>query len=390
MELPTEKLKKITRTGIRKIFDRANEYEREGRRIIHMEIGRPDFDTPAAVKEEAVRSLRGGNVHYTSNYGLEGLREAIAEKLREDNGLEADPGREILVTAGAVEGLALAMTALLDAGDEVLIPDPAFTSYHNQALHPGGVPVAVPLRFDSGFQPLLEDLEERVTKRTRMLVVNTPHNPTGVVYDRGTLKMLAAFARRHDLLVVSDECYEDLIYGREHVSMATLPGMRERTVTVNSTSKAFSMTGWRVGFVTASAEIIDYILRIHQDLVICACSFAQEGAALAYRRRKELIPPMQASFKLRRDLVVEHLDGMEGLTYVRPQGGFYVFPAIGKFGLGDWEFCDYLLEKAGVAVVPGSAFGPHGRGFIRMAYSCSRQDLEEGLASMNKALLKLT
>ena len=354
-----------------------------------MEIGRPDFDTPDEIKEEAVRSLREGNVHYTSNFGIDELKEAIADKLKEDNHLEVEPKKEILVTAGAVEGLALSMMSLLDTGDEVLIPSPAFTSYHNQALHPGGVPVVVPLRLENGFKPLLSDLEARVTQNTKMLVLNTPHNPTGAVYDKTTLEDLAAFARRHDLLVISDECYEDFIYEGEHISIADLPGMKERTVTVNSTSKAFSMTGWRVGFVSASAEIIDYMIRIHQDLVICACSFAQTGAALAYRRRKELISPMVASFKKRRQLVNEQLERMEGMEYMRPEGGFYVFPSIKKFGLGDWEFCDYLLDEAGVAVVPGSSFGSSGEGFIRMAFSCSSQDLEEGFTNMRKAIDKL-
>ena len=390
MHLPTNKLKNISRTGIRKIFDKAKAYEREGRKIIHMEIGRPDFDTPHVIKEEAVRSLREGNVHYTSNYGMEELKEAIAEKLKEDNGLEVDPEREILVTAGAVEGSALSMMSLLDAGEEVLIPSPAYSSYHNQALHPGGVPVAVPLRRENAFKPLLCDLEARVTSKTKMLVLNTPHNPTGAVYERAVLEDMAAFAQKHDLLVLSDECYEDFVYEGEHVSIAGLPGMKERTITVNSTSKAFSMTGWRVGFVSAAAEIIEYMIRIHQDLVICPCSFAQAGAALAYRRRKEIIPPMMASFARRRNLVIERLDRMEGIDYMRPAGGFYVFPSIQNFGLGDWEFCDYLMDEAGVAVVPGSSFGSSGEGFIRMAYSCSLEDLEAALSAMQQALKKLS
>ncbi len=389
MQLPTEKLNKITRTGIRKVFDKARNYEKEGRKIIHMEIGRPDFDTPALIKEEAIRSMLAGNVHYTSNLGMDELKEAIARKLLEDNNLQVDPQKEIIITAGAVEGLALAMLGLIDAGDEVLIPNPAFTSYHNQALHGGGVPVAVPLRQENSFQPLLKDLEERVSERTKMLVINTPHNPTGAVYDGDTLAGLAAFARKHDLLVLSDECYEDIIYGREHISIACLPGMKERTVTVNSTSKAFSMTGWRVGFVCSSPEIIDYMLRIHQDLVICACSFAQEGAALAYNKRREIIPPMVASFEKRRNLVIEHLDRIKVLDYVRPEGGFYVFPSIKGLGMGDWQFCDYILDEAGVAVVPGKEFGNYGEGYFRLAYSCSYEDLEEGLTAIGDAIRKI-
>ncbi len=389
MRLPTEKMKKIQRTGIRKIFDRATAYENEGRKIYHMEIGRPDFDTPDAVKEAAIRSLKAGNVHYTSNYGLESLREAIAGKLVSENKIDADPERELIVTAGAVEALALSTMALLEPEDEVLVPNPCFTSYENQVIHPCGVPVPVPLRAENGFMPALEDLEARLTAKTRMLIINTPHNPTGVVYSRKVMEQLASFAVNNDLLVVSDECYEKIIFDREHVSMASLPGMKERTITVNSGSKTFSMTGWRVGFVHSSAEIIDYMLRVHQDLVICPTAFAQEGAAYAWKNTAALAAPMVEAFKQRRDLVIEHLDQIKNLDYVRPEGGFYVFPSIGKLGLGDWEFCHYLLDEAGVAVVPGLAFGQFGEGCFRLAYSCSMEDLKDGLGAMKKALEKL-
>ena len=389
MRLPTEKIKKIERTGIRKVFDKARNYESQGRRIIHMEIGRPDFDTPLLIKDEAIRSMQAGNVHYTSNFGMDSLKEAIADKLKTDNNILADPQKEIIVTAGAVEGLALAMLALIDTGDEVLIPSPAFSSNENQTIHPGGIPIPVPLWDRNGFVPDLADLEARVTEKTKMLVINTPNNPTGVVYNRRTMEDMAAFAIKHDLMVLSDECYEDIIFDQEHISIASLPGMKERTVTVNSTSKAFSLTGWRVGFVCSPAEVIDYMIRIHQDLVICACSFAQEGAAMGYRNRKAIIPPMVESFRKRRDLVLEHLGKIDVLEFVKPEGGFYVFPSIKKLRMGDWEFCDYILDEAGVAVVPGHTFGKYGEGFFRLAYSCSYEDLDEGLMAMRKAIEKL-
>ncbi len=389
MRLPTEKMKMIQRTGIRKIMAKAKTYEQEGCKIYHMEIGRPDFDTPEAVKEAAISSLKAGNVHYTSNYGLERLRRAIAGHLAAENKIDADPDREILVTAGAVEGLALATMALLDPGDEVLILNPCFTSYENQVVHPGGVPVPVPLWAENGFKPDIKDLEAALSGKTKMLIINTPNNPTGVVYGLEVMTELARFAVKHDLLVVSDECYEKIIFDREHVSMASLPGMKERTITVNSGSKTFSMTGWRVGFVHASEEITDYMLRVHQDLVICPTAFAQEGAAYAWENTESLAAPMVEAFRQRRDLVIERLDQMGNLDYVRPEGGFYVFPSIKKLGLGDWEFCDYMLDEAGVAVVPGHAFGRYGEGYFRLAYSCSMEDLDQGLRAMEKALKKL-
>ncbi len=389
MRLPTEKMKKIERAGIRKIVEKAQAYEKEGRKIYHMEIGRPDFDTPEAVKEEAIRSLKAGHVHYTSNYGLERLRRAIAEKLAGENKIDADPDRELVVTAGAVEGLALAIIALLDPGDEVLVLNPCFITYENQVLHPGGIPVSVPLRAENGFKPDIKDLEAGLSDKTRMLIINTPHNPTGVVYSLEVMAELARFAVKHDLLVVSDECYEKIIFDREHISIASLPGMKERTVTVNSVSKSFSMTGWRVGFVHSSAEITDYMLRVHQDLVICPTTFAQEGAAYALENTENLVAPMVEAFKQRRNLVVERLDQMQVLEYVRPEGGFYVFPHLNKPGLDDWEFCDYMLDEAGVAIVPGPAFGRYGAGHFRLSYSCSLDELDRGLRAMAKALKKL-
>lgn len=389
MNLPTSRMEKIERTGIRRVFDKAKYYESKGETIIRFELGRPDFDTPEEIKEAAIQSLRDGHVHYTSNYGSDRLKRAIAHKMLEDNQMDVDPQRELIVTTGAVEGLAMVMLALLEEGDEVLILNPSFTSYVNQVRYPGAIPVSVPLRLEEGYQPLLSDLEERVSERTRMIMINTPHNPTGAVFHQKTLEMIASFSKCHDLLVVSDECYEDIVFDCKHISIGSLPGMRERTITINSVSKTFSMTGWRVGFVVASEEIIDYLIRIHQDLVICACSFAQEGAAYAYENRRRFIPPMVSTFRERRDLVIKYLDEMEGVEYVAPEGGFYFFPSMKELGVSDWDFSDYMLDRAKVAVVPGESFGDYGRGHFRLAYTCSLEDLEIGLQAMNKALKSL-
>lgn len=389
MNLPTSRMEKIERTGIRKVFDKAKEYESRGEKIIRFELGRPDFDTPEEIKREAIQSLEKGHVHYTSNYGTDRLKQAIATKMLEDNNIEVDAQKEIIVTAGAVEGLAMAMLALLEEGDEVLILSPSFTSYANQVRYPGATPIYVPLRREENYQPLLSDLEEKVNGRTKMIIINTPHNPTGAVFHQKTLKMLALFSKLHDLLVVSDECYEDIVFDCKHISIASLPGMRERTITVNSSSKTFSMTGWRVGFVVAAEEIIDYLIRIHQDLVICACSFAQDGASFAYENRHRFIPPMVNTFRERRDLVIRHLEKMEGIEYVAPKGGFYFFPSIQRLGISDWDFANYMLDRAKVAVVPGESFGDYGRGHFRLAYTCSQEDLEIGLTAMGEAMKRL-
>lgn len=389
MGLPTSRMKKIERTGIRQIFDQALSYEQQGRKVIHFEIGRPVFDTPEDIKKAAILSLKEGRVHYTSNYGIHRLKEAIANKLAQDNRVFVDPKKEIIVTAGAVEGLTISTLALLEPGDEVLILNPAFTSYFNQVRYPGAVPISVPLRWEKRFQPQLKDLQEKVTDKTRMLILNTPHNPTGTVFHSETIGMLAQFAKDHDLLVLSDECYDDIVFAGEHLSIASIPGMKERTVTIHSTSKTFSMTGWRVGFVASSQEIIDYLIRIHQDVVICTCSFAQEGAAYAYENRNLFIPPLLEALQKRREMVISTLQEIAGIEFMIPEGGFYVFPSIGNFHLSDWDFCHYVLNSVGVALVPGESFGEFGRGHFRLSYPCSLSHLKSGLAALKKAVERL-
>jgi len=340
MKLPTERMKKIPFIGIREIFEKARSFERQGKSIIHMEIGRPDFDTPAVAKEAAIKALKEGFVHYTSNYGMDELKRAIADKLKEENKVEYNPDDEIIVTTGAVEGLALAMFGLLDIGDQVLVPSPCFPAYTNQIKLAGADVVSVPLKIENGFKLDIEDLRRKITPKSKMLVINSPQNPTGSVLEKDDLEKIADFAKEHDLFVVSDECYERIIYDAEHISIASLPGMQERTIIVNACSKTYSMTGWRIGFVASTPEIIDSMVRVHQDVTTCACSFAQAGAVEALRHGRSAVEAMVKEFRRRRDLVVKYLDQIEGLEYVKPQGAFYVFPSIKNFNMGAEEFCD--------------------------------------------------
>jgi aminotransferase len=377
-------------SGIRKIFQAAVELEREGKKVIHLEVGRPDFDTPQHIKEAAKQALDEGFVHYTSNYGAPELRDAIAGKLLKENGIQVDPENEIVVTVGANEAILMTMLALLDPGDEVLIPDPIWLHYFYCAQLAEAKPVHVPLSGENKFQFDPADLERAITPKAKMIVVNSPHNPTGAVLSKETLEAIARIAIEHDLLVISDEIYEKIIYdGAQHHSLASLPGMADRTLTVNGFSKAYSMTGWRLGYVAARKNLIDSLIRVHQYSATCATSFAQKGAVAAYRASQDCVREMVSEFDRRRKFLVEALENMEGVSCVRPEGAFYVFPSVKELGVDDEKLASYLLHEANVALVPGSAFGEFGRGYLRLSYANSYQNIEAALERIAKALRKL-
>ena len=377
------RMEAIPFSGIRVIFEAAAKLEARGEKVVHLEIGRPDFDTPAHIKRAASEALEQGQVHYTSNYGIPPLVSAIADNLRRDNGLEYDPKGEICVTVGANEAVLMAMVGLLDPGDEVLIPDPNWLHYFYCARLAGAEPVSVPLREADGFRLTAAAIAERITPRTRMLCLSTPHNPTGAVIDPATLLAIADLAERHDILVISDEIYEKMVYGgAEQMSFATLPGMRARTMTVNGFSKTYAMDGWRLGYVAAPKALMDVLIRVHQYTTVCATSFAQAGAAAAYTGPQECVAEMVAEFDRRRRLIVSALQSMPGVRCVDPGGAFYVFPSIGSFGMSSYDFAQRLLAEAKVAAVPGSAFGKHGEGYLRMAYSASYDEIAIGMERM--------
>jgi aspartate/methionine/tyrosine aminotransferase len=385
----TERMKKIPFTGIRRVMEQAIKLEAEGKSVVHFEIGQPDFDTPEHIKQAAKDALDKGIVKYTSNFGLLQLRQKIAEKLQDINNLRVDPNTEIMVTVGGEEAVGAILLSLLDPGDEVLVTDPGYIPYYSLVHLASGIPVPVPLIEEKGYAYDYDALERAVTPRTRMLILNSPNNPTGAMFDKDNLAKLAEFCERNNLLVLADEAYEQMVYdGEKHVSFATLPNMKERTITVQSFSKTYSMTGWRIGYIVASKEINSVIVRAHQNLVLCATSFAQAGAIAALTGSQEPLKNMVNEFSKRRNLLYQGLNDL-GIPCHKPQGAFYLFPNISEFGMGSSEFADYLLSKYGVASVPGVEFGQCGEGHLRISYANSYANCQEGLRRIQKAVEEL-
>ena len=384
-----ERMEALPFSGIRVMMERANKMQKEGRDIIHMEIGRPDFDTPEVIKKAANDSLAQGHVFYTSNYGTPELRAAIAEKLTKENGVEYKP-EEILVTIGVGEGTYASMAAFLNPGDEVLVPNPVWLNYIHVPKFFGVVPVTYSLKEENDYQINMDEIESKITDKTKMMVINTPGNPTGTVQSRETLEKLAEIAKKHDLIVVADEIYEKLVYGgAKHVSIASLPGMKERTITLNGFSKCYSMTGWRLGYCAAPVEMIQGLVRVHQYINTCAASFVQDAGVVALREAEPDVQMMVKEYEKRRNYAVEALNAMEGISCKVPEGAFYIFVNVKSLGMTSAQVADYLLDEAGVACVPGSAFGTEGEGYIRLSYACSYERIVEAMNRMAKAFEEL-
>lgn len=380
--LPCKKMSEITYGGgIREILARADELAAGGRSILHLEIGRPDFDSPERAKRAAIKALEAGMVHYTDMAGTPELRGEIAAKFKRDAGMELDPDREIVVTAGAVEALMTVFMTMLNPGDEVIVPTPYFPVYDDQIKMAGGVLVSVPCSIENGFRPQPEDIERAVTKKTRAIMINSPNNPTGATSTRDELLGIAETAKKHGLFVISDECYEKFAYDEDtpHISIASLPGMAERTFTLSAASKTFSMTGWRVGWLIIPPQTKTYIMKCHQGVATCSNSFAQAGVAEALRSCWDDVDRMIVEYKKRRDLMVGLLGKIDGIDVRTPRGAFYVFPSIKALGIPSFDFCSRLLESAGVAAVPGQPFGAPD-GFLRMTYCRPENEIEEALS----------
>jgi aminotransferase len=357
--------------------------------IISLAVGEPDFDTPSHIREAAKAALDRGETHYSSNLGLEELRRAVAARAAARSGLAVDPSSGIIVTVGGVEALYLAMAALLDAGDEVLIPDPGFMVYNSLALLCDAGPVPYPLRIENGFYPDPAEVEALLTPRTKLLIVNSPGNPTGQVIPREVLGELASLADRHDLLVISDEVYDAVVYdGRRAMSFATLPGMADRTITVNSLSKAYAMTGWRLGYALGPAPVIEGMMKIHQIVAACAPTMLQWGAVTALESDQDFIAEMTAEYQDRRDLITDLLNQVPGFRCLKPEGAFYAFPDARGTGMSSLDLTEFLLKEAKVGCVPGSVFGARGEGFLRISYATSREKLQEAGERMAQALAK--
>ena len=371
---------------IRVMMEKANKMQKNGEKIIHMEVGRPDFDTPQVIKDAVYKSINNGNVFYTSNYGTPELRQAIADKLKRENNVDYTAD-EILVTVGAGEGTYAAMAAFLNPGDEVLVPDPVWLNYIHVPEFFNAVPVSYKLKAENDFQIDPVEIEQLITEKTRMLVINTPGNPTGGVQSYETLLAISEIVKKYDLLVVTDEIYEKLVYGDvKHISMASLPGMKQRTITLNGFSKCYSMTGWRLGYAAAPKEMIAALVRVHQYINTCAASFVQEAGITALEKAEPDVQMMVSEYERRRNYIVEAVNAIDGLNCRVPGGAFYAFVDIRETGMTSADFANYLLDYAKIAVVPGSAFGKEGEGFIRISYACSYEDIVEAMDRLKQAV----
>ena len=381
----SDKCAALKPSGIRKFFDVVSEMPD----AISLGVGEPDFDTPWFIRDEGIYSLEKGRTFYTSNAGLKELRQEIANYLNRRCGLTYDPLHEVVVTVGGSEAIDIGLRAMLDPGDEVLIPEPCYVSYLPCVELADGVPVPIRLVEEHEFRLTAGQLEEAITPKTKVLIMPFPNNPTGAIMTRADLEAVAEVVARHDLFVISDEIYAELTYGGDHVSIASIPGMRERTIVINGFSKSYAMTGWRLGYAAGPAQIIEQMTKIHQFAIMCAPTVSQYAAVEALKNGDEAVAMMRESYNQRRRFVVNELRNM-GLSCFEPLGAFYVFPSIKKFGLSSDEFCTRLLEEEKVAVVPGTAFGDSGEGFIRISYAYSLNALKEALGRVRRFTERLT
>lgn len=385
----SKRMNQMIPSGIRKVNEKALAMERNGVSVLHFEIGRPDFDTPAYIKKAAKESIDAGHVFYTSNFGTAELREEIAKKLERENHILYKP-TEILVTVGLSEAVFAVLAAILDEGDEILVPDPVWLNYINVPRFLGAVPVSYSLHEETGFQMNLQEIKEKITPKTKAIVLVTPNNPTGGVLEKDVLQDVAAIAQKNDLLVISDEIYERLIYDKAvHISIASLPGMKERTFTLNGMSKAYSMTGWRIGYVAAPEAYIQAINKFHQHNTTCAPSFVQDAAVAALRDEQDEVQRMVAEYERRRNYAVQAINAIPGLHCTCPKGAFYIFINCKALGKSSEELASYLLDTAHIALVPGNVFGTGGEGYLRMSFANSYEHIVEGCSRLADAVRQL-
>lgn len=374
----------IEPSGIRKFFDVVNEMEG----AISLGVGEPDFDTPWRIREEGIYTLEKGKTFYTSNAGLKELKEEICKYLERKADVSYDYVHEVVVTVGGSEGIDIALRAMLDPGDEVLIPQPSYVSYLPCTVLAGGVPVVIPLQEKNQFRLTAEELEEAITDKTKVLVLPFPNNPTGAIMTKEDLEPIAKLVEKYDLYVISDEIYSELTYGEKHVSIASLPGMKERTILINGFSKGFAMTGWRLGYACGPAVIIEQMLKIHQYAIMCAPTNSQYAAIEGLKNCDDEVEEMRQAYNQRRRFLVHEFKRM-GLQCFEPFGAFYIFPSIQEFGMTSEEFANAFLQEEKVAVVPGTAFGKCGEGFLRISYAYSLEDLKIALERLERFITKL-
>ena len=381
----SNKVQQLQFSGIRKFFDIAASIKD----VISLSVGEPDFNTPWAIRKEAIRTLEKGKTTYTANAGLMELRTAITDYIKSRTGLEYDGAHQVLVTVGGSEAIDIAVRAIVDTGDEVLIPQPSFVCYAPIVTLANGVPVIIETTAENGFIITPDDILKHITPKTKAIILPYPNNPTGAVMRRRDLEKLADVLRNTDIMVISDEIYAELTYGDErHVSIAQMEGMQERTILINGFSKAFSMTGWRLGFAAGPEPVITQMLKIHQYSIMCSPTMSQYAAVRALTDCEKDIETMRNEYDMRRRYIVKGLRDL-GLECFEPEGAFYVFPSIKTTGLSSQEFCERLIQEKKVAVVPGDAFGESGEGFIRISYAYSLDHIKTALNRMEEFLKEL-
>lgn len=379
-----DKVVEIKPSGIRKFFDIVSEMKD----AISLGVGEPDFDTPWHIRDEGIYSLEKGRTFYTSNAGLKDLRMEICSYLKRKCNMEYDWAKEVLVTVGGSEAIDMGLRAMINPGDEVLIPQPSYVSYEPCAILAGAKPVIIELKAENEFRLTAEELEAAITDKTKILILPYPNNPTGAIMEKGDLEAIAKVIIKHDIFVISDEIYAELSYKERHVSIASLPGMQERTILINGFSKAYAMTGWRLGYACGPAEIIKQMTKIHQFAIMCAPTTSQYAAVEALRNGDADIEEMRVAYNQRRRYLMNAFQKM-GLECFEPYGAFYVFPCIKEFGMTSEEFATRFLEEEKVAVVPGTAFGDCGEGYLRISYAYSLENLKVAIGRLEHFVNRL-
>lgn len=379
-----DKIVDIKPSGIRKFFDIVS----ERKDAISLGVGEPDFDTPWHIRDEGIYSLEKGRTFYTSNAGLKELRQEICHYLKRKQGLTYDPLHEVIITVGGSEAIDIGLRAMVNPGDEVLIPQPSYVSYEPCAILAGAVPVIINLKAENEFRLTAQELEEAITDKTKVLILPFPNNPTGAIMEREDLEAIAEVIIKHDIFVMSDEIYSELTYKGKHISIACIPGMQERTILINGFSKAYAMTGWRLGYACGPKEILEQMIKIHQFAIMCAPTTSQYAAVEALKNGDEDVEMMRTAYNQRRRFLMNAFREMK-LECFEPYGAFYVFPCIKEFGMTSDEFANRFLEEENVAAVPGTAFGDCGEGYLRISYAYSLEQLKEAMGRLARFVNKL-
>jgi aminotransferase len=383
-----ERTGKLELSPIRKVFEKVQDAQRRGIDVVNLSVGRPDFDTPAHIKAAAQQAIEQGQVHYTSSPGLMELREAVCRRLADDHQLHYDP-TEVLISVGATQAIFAALQTVLNPGDEVLIPEPMYVYYMGWSQLCQASGISIPLNGDDDFRLNIEEIRKRVTPRTKVFILTSPHNPTGQVFEKSDLAELGKLAVENDFLIISDDIYSRLLYDDlEYYHVTQDPEVKERTIVIGSFSKCYAMDGWRIGYMAGPRDIMAAALKIHQYMISCPNTFVQIGAHKALTDSQDCVAEMVAEFDRRRTMIMDRLDAM-AVPYVRPRGAFYIFPSIKHFGMDSEAFCNYIFEEAKTAVVPGSAFGPSGEGYIRMSYATAYDRIEESMDRIAAAIKRI-